>query len=87
VKENGMRFARVRAPQDDQISFFDLLIGTRPATRTEYCRQTGDTRRVSSAIATVDVVAADDQTRELLGHEIRLVGSLRATEQPERARA
>jgi hypothetical protein len=39
---------------------------------------------VSRAIATVDVIAPNGDTGELLRHEIRLVARLRATKQPER---
>src|SRR5262249_45077442 len=65
----------------------DLPVGTGPASGTENCRQTGDTRRVSSAVTTVNVITADDQPGKLLSHEVRLVGGLRAAEQSERLRS
>ena len=56
VKENWMRLAGVRTPQDQQIRFLDLSIGRRTAARTEHRRQTDDARSVSGAVAGVDVV-------------------------------
>jgi hypothetical protein len=73
VEKDRMCLARVRPPQDDEIGFFALFIGTRTASRTENCRQTGDTGRVSSAVTAIDIVTADHQARKLLGHEVRLV--------------
>jgi|SRR5215813_2291882 len=87
MKKDRVRLARIRAPQENEIGLLDLPIGTGPASSTENCRQTGDTRRVSSAVTAVYVIAADNQPGELLGHEVRLVGSLRAAEQSERLRS
>src|SRR5262249_46795852 len=50
-------------------------------------RQTDDARRVSGAVAAVDVVGPDDRARELLSDEVHLVRGLRAGEHPERARS
>ena len=59
MKKDRVRLARVRAPQNGEVGLLDLFIGTRTASRTEYCRQTGDTRRVSSAVTAINIVAAD----------------------------
>jgi hypothetical protein len=56
MEEDRMRVARVRSPQDQEIRFFDLLIGRRSAARTERSRQTDDAGSVSGAVARVDVV-------------------------------
>ena len=87
VEEDGMRLARVRSPQDDEVRFLDLLVGARAATRSEHRRQTDDAGGVSSPVAAVDVVAAEDAARELLRQIVHFVGRLRATEHPEAARA
>jgi len=76
MKEDGVGFARIRAPQENEIGLFDLPVGTGSASSTENCRQTGDTRCVSSAVTTVNVIAADDQSSKLLSHEVRLVSGL-----------
>jgi hypothetical protein len=86
VKENRMGFPRVRAPQQDYIRFFDFTIRAGPAARSEYRRQTGDAWRVSSPVATIDVVAADHRPDKFLGCVIQLVRRFRAAEHPERAR-
>src|SRR4029077_8218330 len=82
VEEDRVRLARVRAPQDDEVGFLDLLVGARAAPCSEYRRQTDDARGVSSTVAAVDVVAADDRARELLREIVHLVGRLRAAEHP-----
>src|SRR5262249_37314752 len=87
VKEDRVRLARVRSPEEDQIGLFTLLVRARPPARSEYRRQPGDAGGVSRPVAAVDVVAADDAPRELLGDEVRLVRALRAAEEPERARS
>src|SRR5579864_5707000 len=84
MKEDRMGLTRVRAPEEDQVGLFDLAVGTRSAPGSEHCRQTDDTGRMSSSVAAVDVVAADDRTDELLRDEIHLVGRLGAAEAPER---
>ena len=80
VKENRVRFPRVRAPQQDNVGVFNFKIRTGPAACSEYRRQTGDAGGVSSPVAAIDVVAADDRTREFLREEVQLVGRLGATE-------
>src|SRR5262245_47953217 len=86
VEEDRMRLAGVRAPEDQQIRFLDLLIGRRAAARTEYRRQTDDARRVSSAVARVDVVRPHHRADELLSQEVHLVRCLGAAEHAEGAR-
>jgi len=86
MKEDRMCLTRVRAPQQNDVSLLDLPVGTRAASRSEYRRQTGDARRVSSPVTTVNVVRADDGAHELLRNVIQLVRGLRAAEHSERAR-
>ena len=71
-----MRFPCIRPPQDDDIGLLGLTVGARAPSRAKNCRQTGDARRVSRAVAAIDVIAAHDHTSELLRHEVHLVGSL-----------
>jgi hypothetical protein len=66
VKENRMGFASVRTPKQNDVRLFDFAVGTCAATRSENRRQTGDAWSVSSAVATVNVVAADHRPRKLL---------------------
>src|SRR5258708_27426636 len=82
-----MRLARVRAPEKDDVGVLNLTIRARAASRAEDRRQTDDARRVSRAVAAVDVVAADDAACELLREIVHLVGRLRTAEQPEALRA
>jgi hypothetical protein len=84
VEENRVRFAGVRAPQDNQIGLLNLAIRTCAASCPKHCRQPGDAGGVSRAVTTVDVIAPNGGTSELLRHEVRLVARLRATKQPER---
>src|SRR4029079_15544235 len=87
MKEDRMRLPRVGAPQEDEVRLLDLLVGVRSPARPEYRRQPGDAGRVSRAVAAVDVVAAEDRTRELLRDEVHLVRALGAAEEPERLRS
>ena len=87
VKEDRVRLARIRAPEKNEIGVLNLPIRARAASRAEDRRQTDDARRVSRAVAAVDVVAADDAARELLREVVHLVGRLRTAEQPEALRA
>jgi hypothetical protein len=86
MKEDRVRLARIRSPEQNQVGVLELLIGTRAAACPEYRRQTDDARSVSSPVAAVDIVAADDGTCELLRDIVHLVRRLRAAEHPERAR-
>ena len=63
VEEDRMRLPRVRAPQQDDVRVFHLAIRTGPASRTEYRRQTGDARGVSSTVAAIDIVGAHHRLR------------------------
>jgi hypothetical protein len=76
MKENRVGFARIRAPQEDQICVLDFPIGACAPSRAENRRQTGDARRVSSPVTTVNVIAANDHTGELLRYEIHLIRGL-----------
>ena len=85
MKEDRMRFTRVRAPHDYEIGGFDFLVGNRSATCTKYCRQTDDRRSVSSSIARVDIVRPHDFPGESLRRIVHLVGRLRTAEHSERS--
>ena len=76
MKEDRVRVSRVRAPQQDNFALFNFAVRTRPASRSENRRQTGDAWRVSSTVTTVNVVCADDRAHELLRYIIQLVGGL-----------
>jgi hypothetical protein len=76
VKEDRVRFTRIGSPKKDHVRFFDLLIGVGTTAGAEYRRQTGDARGVSSAVAAIDVVAADHNAGELLGNEVHFVRRL-----------
>ncbi len=80
MKVDRMRLSRVRSPKDDQVGVLGLLVGARAAACPEDRRQTDDARSVSSSIAAIDVVAADDGASELLRDIVHLVGRLRAAE-------
>jgi len=83
MEKDRMRLAGVRPPKEDNVGLFDFAVRTRSATRAENRRQTGDARGVSSAVATIDVVAADDRSDEFLCGEIQFVGRFGATEHAE----
>jgi len=85
MEEDGMCFSRVGAPQEDHIRFFDLAVGTSPATRPENRRQTGDAGSMSSTVTTINIVAADDGAHELLRGVVQFVGRLGAAEHSKRA--
>src|SRR2546429_5144937 len=86
MEKDRMRLARVRAPKQDHVGLFDFAVRARPAARSEHCRQTDDARRVSSPVATVDVVRANHRAHEFLGHIVQFVGGLRAAEHAKCAR-
>ncbi len=79
-----MRFARIRAPQDDEVGLLRFAVGAGSATGSEYCRQTDDTGSVSGTVAGVDVIRAEHLPGELLDAVIDLVGGLRAGEEADR---
>src|SRR5215831_8327983 len=84
VEEDRVRLARVRTPHDDEVRVLRLPVGAGAATCSENCRQTDDTRGVSSAVTTVDVVTAHDGTDELLRCVVHLIRRLGTAEHPER---
>src|SRR5215467_4426229 len=86
MEENRMRFSRVRAPKENNVCLFNFAVGTRSATRPENRRQTDDAGGVSSAVATVNVVGADDGAHEFLGDVVQFVGGLGAAEHAKSAR-
>ena len=55
-----MGLTRIRPPEEDEVRILDFAIGARCATRTKNRRQTDDARGVSSTVATVDVVRANN---------------------------
>src|SRR5580700_6521744 len=80
MKENRMRFPRVRAPQQDDVGVFNFAIRASPAACSEYRRQTGDAGGMSSPVAAVNVVGAHDTASEFLRRVVQFVSSLGATE-------
>lgn len=86
MEENRMRLARVRAPKENDVRLFDFAVRTRSPARSENRRQTDDARRVSSPVAAVNVVRADDRAHKFLRNVVQLVGGLRATEHAKRSR-
>jgi hypothetical protein len=83
MKEDGVRFPCVRSPQQDDVCFFHLGVGTGAAAGPENRRQTDDARRVSSSIAAVYVVRSDNRANELLCNVVQFVGRLGTTEHSE----
>jgi hypothetical protein len=81
MKENRMCLPGIGSPEKNHICLFNLLIGVCATARTKNRRQTGDARRMSSAVATIDVVTAQYNARELLSNEVHFVGRLGAAEQ------
>jgi hypothetical protein len=86
MEEDGMRFPRVRSPQEDHVAFFNLAIRTCAAARSEYRRQTDDAGGVSSPVTAINIVRAHHGTDELLSYIVQFVRSLGATEHAEIAR-
>jgi len=86
MKEDRMRLPRVRAPQQDDVRFFNLTVRAGAAARPKYRRQTDDARGVSSTVAAVDIIAADHRPDELLRNIVKFIGGFRATEHAERVR-
>jgi hypothetical protein len=83
MEKDRMRLARIGTPQQDDIRLFYFAVRTRAATRSEDRRQTDDAGRVSSPVATVNVVAADHGAHKFLRGIVQFIGGLRATEHPE----
>src|SRR5262249_47465686 len=82
-----VRFTRVRPPEEDDVRLLHLPVGVGSSARSEDRRQTDDARRVSGAVAAVDVVVPKRHARELLRQEVHFVGGLAAREDPQRVRA
>jgi len=82
-----MSFPGVRTPKKNDVRFFHFAVRAGTSSRAENRRQTGDARGVSSPVATIDVVAADDGADEFLRDVVELVGGLGAAEHAERARS
>src|SRR5579859_6660839 len=87
MEKDRMRFPRIGTPKQDDIGLFNFAIGTRSAARSKNRRQTGDAWRVSSSVATVNVVATNHGTHKFLGGIIQFVGRFGATEHSKRAGA
>src|SRR5580704_14489220 len=86
MKKNRVRFPCVRSPQQNYVRLFDFAIRACSPACSEYRRQTGDARRMSSPVAAINVVRTHDAAHEFLRRIVQLVGGLRATEHPEVAR-
>jgi hypothetical protein len=80
MEKNWVRFPRIRPPQQDDVRLFDLAVGTCAASCSEYRRQTGDARRMSSSVAAIDVVGTHDAANEFLRGIVQLVGRFGAAE-------
>ena len=78
-----MGLTGVGSPQQDDVGLLDLKVRGGTATRSEHCRQTDDTWRVSSSITRIDVVRAEGHAGELLCRIVHLVGRLRTGEDGE----
>src|SRR6266481_593620 len=83
MKEDRVRLARIRSPQQNHIGIFDFTVRTGPATRSEYCRQTDDAGSVSSTVAAIDVVGPNHRAHKLLRGIVQLIGGLGAAEHAE----
>jgi hypothetical protein len=83
VEENGMRFPRVRSPQQNHVRLFNLAIRARPPTSSENRRQTGDAGGVSSPVAAVDIVRPHHAADEFLRGVVDFIDGLRTTEHPK----
>ena|GEM_PF-5312815 len=56
MKIDGVSFAGVRAPKEDEIGFFDFLVGGGTSPGSKDCRQTDDAGGMSSSVTRVDIV-------------------------------
>src|SRR5262249_61898857 len=78
---------RFRTREEYPSCFFNCAEATSPASRPKNRRQTGDAWGMSSTVATIDVVAADDGADEFLCDVVQLIGRLGTTEHAKCARA
>jgi hypothetical protein len=85
VKEDGVCLPGIRAPEDDDVGIFRLFVRAGSATRSKYCRQTGDTWSVSGAVTAVYIVALHHRANEFLRYEVQLIGRFRAAKHAEGA--
>ncbi len=81
--EDRKRLARIRTPHDDEVGLLDFVVATGTSACSEHCRQTGDGRSVSSAVAAIDVVGVHYDSGEFLSHVVGLIGRFGTAEQPE----
>ena len=86
LEVDGVRLPRVGTEQEYDLGILDLAVGTGAATHPKDCRQTGDARCVSSTVAALDVVAADNHPGVLLSHIVELIRGFRATQHSENGR-
>lgn len=86
MKKDWVRFPRIGAPKQDDVSIFSFAIRAGASARPEYRRQTGDAGRVSSSVAAIDIVRPYHGPDELLRRIVQLVGGLGAAEHSEIAR-
>ena len=80
MKEDRMRFTRVRTPHDDEVGGFNFFIGNGAAASTKYCRQTDDRGSVSRSITGVDIVRPHHFAGKPLRSVVHLICRLRAAE-------
>ena len=71
-----MSFPSVRSPQQDYVSVFNFAVRARPAAGSEYRRQTGDARSVSSPVTAINIVRTHDAADEFLRCVVQFVGGL-----------
>ena len=86
MEKDGMGFACVRTPKQDDAGLLNFAVRAGSAASPENRRQTDDAGGVSSAVAAVDVVRADHRAHKFLSHVVELIGGFRATEHAEGAR-
>jgi hypothetical protein len=83
MEKNWVRFAGIRTPQQNDVSFLDFTIRAGSSARSENRRQTGDAGSVSSSVTAINIVGAHDAADEFLCGVIYFVDSLRAAEHAE----
>jgi hypothetical protein len=87
VEEDRVRLARIGAPQEDVVCLFHLSVRTCCAACAEDRRQTGDAGGMSSAVATVNVVAPNHRADEFLRDVVQFIRRFGTTEHAERSGA
>jgi hypothetical protein len=86
VKENRMRFPRIRTPQQDDVGLLYFPVRACAATRSEYRRQTGDAGCVSSPVTAINIVRTHHGADEFLCRIVQFVGGFGTTEHAEISR-